>query len=201
MEKHRKQAVILSTLGVVMILFGVTYSFFNYTRTGSANNLRTGRIYFNTTHGDALNLTNVFPMTATEAGNATLDTVIVGIAGDTTYADGEEFEITLVDVTNTINGKQVPITPYSKQEVDNILTSHGIKLENNALKDYLYAANMCKADFFGSSIEDNLHVARFIKDVIDDPDGYDGLVFNRWLADMARKGEPIDWDEFWTDKV
>lgn len=104
-------------------------------------------------------------------------------------------------MTKSINGKQVPITPYSKQEVDNILTSHGIKLENNALKDYLYAANMCRADFFGSSIEDNLHVARFIKDVIDDPDGYDGLVFNRWLADMARKGEPIDWDEFWTDKV
>ena len=100
-----------------------------------------------------------------------------------------------------IDGKEVPITPYSKQEVDSMLNTYGIKLENNALRDYLYVANMCKADFLGSSIEDNLHVARYIKDVIDDPDGYDGLVFNRWLADMARKGEPIDWDDFWMDKI
>lgn len=33
-------------------------------------------------------------------------------------------------------------------------------------------------------------------DVIDDPDGYDGLVFNRWYADMCRQGIPIDWHEF-----
>lgn len=29
-----------------------------------------------------------------------------------------------------------------------------------------------------------------------DPDGYDGLVFNRWYADMCRQGIPIDWHEF-----
>ena len=104
-------------------------------------------------------------------------------------------------MTKKIDGKEVHISPYSKQEVDSMLNSYGIKLENTALRDYLYVANMCKADFLGSSIEDNLHVARYIKDVIDDDDAYDGIVFNRWLADMARKGEPIDWDDFWMDKI
>ena len=107
-EKHVKLSVIGFAI-LLISLVGVTYAFFNYTRTGAANNLRTGRIYFNTTHGEELTITNVFPMTATEASNATLDTVTVGIAGDTTYADGEEFEITLVDVTNTVNGKHVPM--------------------------------------------------------------------------------------------
>lgn len=99
------------------------------------------------------------------------------------------------------NGREVPITPFTKKEVDTMLGNYGITLENNNLRDYVYVANMCKADFLGSSIEDNLHVARYIKDVIDDDDAYDGIVFNRWLADMARKGEPIDWDDFWTDKI
>jgi hypothetical protein len=98
-------------------------------------------------------------------------------------------------MTKTINGKEVPITPFTKKEVDMMLNNYGIRLENNALRDYVYVANMCKADFLGSSIEDNLHVARYIKDVIDDDDAYDGIVFNRWYADMCRKGIVVDWEE------
>ena len=104
------RAMLISSLGLMLLVVGVSYSFFNYTRTGAENNLRTGRIYFNTTEGTALNITSAFPMTSTEAGNANLDSVTVGIVGDTTYADGEEFVITLVDVNNTVNGKQVPVT-------------------------------------------------------------------------------------------
>ena len=59
----------------------------------------------------------------------------------------------------------------------------------------VYVANMCKADFLGSSIIDEGHLALYVKDVIDDVDGYDGLVFNRWYADTVRKGIPVDWSE------
>ena len=95
---------------LLIALVGGTYAFFNYTRTGAANTIRTGRIYFNTTQGEELTLTNVFPMKSSEAGSANLDFVTVGIVGDTTYADGEEFEISLVDVNNTVNGKKIPIS-------------------------------------------------------------------------------------------
>ena len=111
------------------------------------------------------------------------------------------YKFAVSKMTKKINGKEVPITPFSKKEVDLMLENYGIVLEHNELRDYIYVANMCKADFLGHSIEDNLHVARYIKDVIDDDDAYDGIVFNRWLADMARKGEPIDWDDFWMDKI
>ena len=104
-------------------------------------------------------------------------------------------------MTKNVNGKPTPIVPYTKKEVEEMLNNYGIRLENNVLRDHVYVANMAKADFFGHSIEDTLHLARYIKDVIDDEDGYDGLVFNRWLADMARKGEPIDWDDFWQSKL
>ena len=109
MAKRKKIAMIMSSLGLMLLLVGVTYSFFNYTRMGAINNLGTGRIYFNSTQSDTLNITNLFPMTSTEASNANLDAVSIGIMGDTTYTDGEEYEITIVDVTNTVNGKKIPM--------------------------------------------------------------------------------------------
>lgn len=89
-----------------------------------------------------------------------------------------------------------PIKPYSKEEVDNLLNTNNVKLENNELYDYVFVANMGKADYLGKSVATEKHLAMYIKDVIDDEDGYDGLPFNRWYADMSKKGKPIDWDAY-----
>lgn len=87
------------------------------------------------------------------------------------------------------------ITPYTKKQVDEMLRTYNIELSNNQLYDYVFVANMGKADYLGSSIVDERHLAKYIKDVIDDVDGYDGIVFNRWYADMCKKGIVINWKE------
>lgn len=61
--------------------------------------------------------------------------------------------------------------------------------------DYVYAALMCKADYLGSSIEDEKHLAIYIKDTIDDYDASDETTFRRWVATMIGNGNPIDWYE------
>jgi hypothetical protein len=61
--------------------------------------------------------------------------------------------------------------------------------------DALYVANMCSADFLGSSIMDEQHLAMYVKDVIKDPDAYDGMVFTRFYADCIGSGTPIDWED------
>lgn len=94
-----------------------------------------------------------------------------------------------------IDGKEKAIVPYTIEQVDNIIRINNINLEYNQLYDYVFVANMCKADYLGSSITDEMHLAKYIKDVIDDVDGYDGIVFNRWYADMCRKGIVINWEE------
>ena len=38
-------------------------------------------------------------------------------------------------------------------------------------------------------------LALYVRDVIDDVDAPDGLVFNRWYADMSYMGIAIDWEE------
>ena len=86
-------------------------------------------------------------------------------------------------------------TPITKEQVDEILKRHNINLENNELYDYVYVYNMGNNDFMNSSIADEKHLAIYVKDVIDDEDGYDGIVFNRWYADTVSTGIPIEWDE------
>ena len=86
-------------------------------------------------------------------------------------------------------------TKISKDKIDYIMNKYNIKLQNNELYDYVYVYNMGNNDFMGSSIVDEQHLALYVKDVIDDQDGYDGIVFNRWYADTVNCGIPIEWNE------
>lgn len=103
-------------------------------------------------------------------------------------------EFAVSKMTKKRGGVDAPIKAMSKEEVENLLHTYKIKLINDQLYDSTYVANMCKADFIGSSIEDELHLVKYIKDVIDDEDAYDGIVFNRWYADMSYLGIAIDWE-------
>ena len=93
-------------------------------------------------------------------------------------------------------GKEEPITPYTKTEVEELLRAYNVKVKYAQLEDITYIANMCKADYYKGSVPTDHHLALFIKEAIDDPDGCDGLIFNRWIADMKWLGSAIDWDSF-----
>ena len=105
------------------------------------------------------------------------------------------FAVNKMKTTHPSTGEVVKLAPITKETLDNLLKTYKIKLENNELYDYVYVANMCKADFLGDSIPDEQHLCKYVKNVIDDVDGYDGLVFNRWYADMCRKGIPVSWGD------
>ena len=91
------------------------------------------------------------------------------------------------------NGKQ--LEPISKENVDKLLSQNKIQLDNNVGYDYVFVANMCKADYYGSSIIDDKHVALYIKDTIDDEDASDGTTMRRWYATMVANGILVDWDD------
>lgn len=85
--------------------------------------------------------------------------------------------------------------PVSKDKIDEIMAKYSIILENNELYDYVFVYNMGNNDYMGSSIVDEKHLALYVKDVIDDQDGYDGIVFNRWYADTVVQGIPVEWED------
>ena len=93
------------------------------------------------------------------------------------------------------NGKKEYITPYTKEEVEEMLKAYNIKLKNNKLYDAVYVANMCKADFLGKSVPTEEHLAKYVKDLLDDADAKEGFVFNRFYADCVFMNNPIEWED------
>lgn len=92
------------------------------------------------------------------------------------------------------NGKK--LESLSKEYVDRTLENNNIKLTKNVGYDYIFVANMCKADYYGSSISDEHHFALYIKDTIEDEDAADGTTMRRWYATMVANGQMVDWEEF-----
>lgn len=160
MKKYRNYAMILSVFGMALLLIGVTYSFFNYTSTGGVNNLGTGNISFNAQYGTAINLTNVFPMTSSEVGEANLPSTTVTISGSTNYSDGEEFLVSIVDVNNTVNGKKIPINYIATYEAT---TGNTIGTSTENYFEATKNSNIYKLNSTGSIVENKQVLVGFIK--------------------------------------
>lgn len=99
------------------------------------------------------------------------------------YKDGEN------------NKPEQAIPNYTRERVDLLLKRFNLKLEKNKGYDDVYVANMCKFDFLGSSIDNEMKLAQFIKDYIDDADAYEGMPFTRFYADCIGSGTPIIWED------
>ena len=87
------------------------------------------------------------------------------------------------------------LEPWSKDEVDDMLLRYGVTLDNDKGYDKVYVANMCKADYYEDSVPDETHVVRYIKNYLDDPDGYEEIAFNRFMMDCMSKDIPVMWED------
>lgn len=94
-----------------------------------------------------------------------------------------------------VNGRKEYIKPYTKENLDALFSMYGVSPRNNKLYDAVYVANMCKADFLGSSIPNEEYLVKYVKDVLEDPDAEEGYVFNRFYADCMFMNNPIEWDD------
>ena len=140
MKKNNQ--ILLSIIGVAILIvavIGVSFAFFNYTRTGSPNTLQVGRIAFNSTQNNTITLENVFPTSSTNLNSSNSDTVTITITGDTTYSEGIEYKVTLEDVNNTINGKEVPIS--IRAVADNLGTASSNYYTERTNKTKIYKLN------------------------------------------------------------
>lgn len=91
-----------------------------------------------------------------------------------------------------MNGRQKErIQVTSKEEIKQLFTNYGIIVEGCVGYDVMFVYHMAKSDYWGSSINDERSLLQYVKDYIDDPDGYDGLPMTRFYADCIGKGTPI----------
>ena len=111
--ESRKYVTILGFVGFVLILTGVTYAFFNYTRTGASNALRVGDITFNSTES-TLSLENAFPISREAAltNHDNVSSLSVNVNGSTSYNLGVEYLVSIDDSANSlmVNGQSIPVS-------------------------------------------------------------------------------------------
>lgn len=106
-----------------------------------------------------------------------------------------EFAVSLMRKKNTTTGNLDRVEIMTKEQVDALLAKYNVNLENNVDYDYIYVANMAKADVYKSSIPDEQHLAMYIKDIVDDVDAGDGEIMREWDAKMTSRGIAVEWDE------
>ena len=87
------------------------------------------------------------------------------------------------------------IKPLSIDAIDEMLKKYNITLKNDEAYDKVYLVAKCQADFLGSSIPDEMHLAKYVKDVLDDVDGYDGMPFVEWYHKVLHTGVPVMWED------
>ena len=91
------------------------------------------------------------------------------------------------------NKARLPLV--EKDKVESMLKQNGVEITTDKLYDAMYVLHMAKADFMGSSITDEAHLAKYVGDYINDPDGYDGIALTRFYADCMGKGIGVEWED------
>jgi len=88
-----------------------------------------------------------------------------------------------------------PLEVWSKEKTEKVLQENGVKLKNNVGHDAAYVINMARADYWGSSLFDESHLALFVRDYLDDGDGSPTRAFDEFYIKTVALGIPIFWDE------
>ncbi len=122
-QKSKKHLYILGPLILLIALVGVSYAFFNYTRTGAANTLVVGNIYFNHTQGDAITLLNEFPMPSAEARERSDNYVTFQITGKN-ESERDVYYKLMISHGNDIEGRDRIDDKYLRFDLIEILSDN-----------------------------------------------------------------------------
>lgn len=107
-----------------------------------------------------------------------------------------EWAISMMAKKDPATGKLKGITPYTLEELEEMLKQANVELPEGCIYDALYLANMVKADYLGRSIEDKEHLVKYVEDTICDPDGEPTMVLACFRAKCDVKDIPIHWERY-----
>lgn len=98
-----------------------------------------------------------------------------------------------VEMMETRDGGKVKV--MEKDAVMEKLKANNVVVKNDKGYDLPYVWAMATADYMGSSITDEAHLAKFVKDYSDDPDGSRTRAFDEFYAKSLALGIPIVWED------
>lgn len=85
---------------------------------------------------------------------------------------------------------------WTSEQVQNVCNVLNLEIpDTSTIEDVTYTANMAYADFYPELLNEHQCI-KYAAAVANDKDGYTGIQFCRWVADVVGKKENIDWDKF-----
>lgn len=106
-----------------------------------------------------------------------------------------QWAVSMMRRRNQSTGKDEPLDFCDKDKVSDTLKRNSVQLDNDIAYDAAYVYNMARADYLKSSIADEAKLSLFVKDYLDDPDGYQGKALTQFYADCIGKGVPVMWED------
>lgn len=106
-----------------------------------------------------------------------------------------EYAVSLMCRKNPTTGRKEKIEPFTKEKAEELLAKYGIRLERNRMYNFVYVMNYLFSTRWKSSIDDEMHLCKAVKDEIDDDDYCPDSIFNCWVTKMEDKGIPIPWED------
>lgn len=89
------------------------------------------------------------------------------------------------------------IHSWTASQVKKAMDSLGFTIPKHVTTgDVTYLANMAYADFFPDVLKDEPACLKYAHKVANDVDGYEGMAFYRWIADVIGKDLKLDWKQF-----
>lgn len=111
---------------------------------------------------------------------------------------GKHFTIELADYASAqmVNADNTN-NHWHVDEIKSIIKELGYVIPlSSTIGDIIYTANMAHADFYPLLLKDDKSCIMFAMEVANNKDGYEGIQFCRWLADIKNKNLQIDWNSF-----
>lgn len=86
---------------------------------------------------------------------------------------------------------------WTVSQVKKSMESLGLEIPSHTtIGDVTYAANMYYADFYPDPLKDEASCLKAAYRIANDVDGYEGMIFCRWIADLVGKAISINWENF-----
>lgn len=98
-----------------------------------------------------------------------------------------------VDMMESRSGGKVKA--MEKDAVTEKLKANGVTIKNDKAYDAPYVWSMAQADYMGSSITDEAHLAKFVMDYLDDVDGSKTRAFDELYAKTLALDIPLIWED------
>lgn len=84
---------------------------------------------------------------------------------------------------------------WKVEEVKSAFPSLGFSLKNGyTWGDVAYMANTIYADYI-QCLKSETDALKMANAIMNDPDGYDGMIFNRYTADIMSKNVEVPWKD------